>query len=178
MASLVIQVVKNLPAMQETLVQSLGREDPLEKGMATPSIVLVWRIPWTEEPGGLQSTGSQNLTELKLFHFHKKRKRQHRNTAEEHGVFLLSYNYFNVVQLQFFFSLRWVLFASYLIIFPDSMSWECFSVCFHLKGFLFYLSQWDAVCWELILVWGFFFHLKYMYLQLTQHCLLVMPSFS
>ena len=56
-------VVKNLPAMQETqkmLVRSLGREDPLEKGMATHSSILAWRIPWTEEPGGLQSMGSQN----------------------------------------------------------------------------------------------------------------------
>ena len=48
-------MVKNLPAMQETLVQSLSREDPLEKGMATHSTILAWRIPWTEEPGRLQS---------------------------------------------------------------------------------------------------------------------------
>ena len=49
----VAQMVKNLPAMQETWVQSLGREDPLEKGMVTYSRILAWRIPWTEEPGGL-----------------------------------------------------------------------------------------------------------------------------
>ena len=55
------QLVKNLPAMQETWVQSLGWEDPLEKGKATHSSILVWRIPWTEEPGGLQSTGSQRV---------------------------------------------------------------------------------------------------------------------
>ena len=54
-ASLVAQILKNLPAMQETQVQSLGREDPLEKGMATHSSILAWRIPWTELPGGLQS---------------------------------------------------------------------------------------------------------------------------
>ena len=54
-ASLVTQMVKNLPAVQETQVQSLGREDPLEKGMATHSSVLAWEIPWTEETGGLQS---------------------------------------------------------------------------------------------------------------------------
>ena len=54
------QIVKNLPAMQETWVQSLGREDPLEKGMATHFSVLAWRIPWTEETGGLQSMGSQS----------------------------------------------------------------------------------------------------------------------
>ena len=56
------QMVKNLPAMQETQVQSLGQEDPLEKGMATRSSILAWRIPRTEEPGGLQSMGSQTVT--------------------------------------------------------------------------------------------------------------------
>ena len=56
--SLVAQKVKNLPAMQEKRVQSLGWEDPLEKGMATHSTILAWRIPWTVEPGGLQSVGS------------------------------------------------------------------------------------------------------------------------
>ena len=59
---LVTQVVKNLPAMQESQVQSLGGEDPLEKGMATHSSIVAWRIPWTEEPGGLQSTGSHRVT--------------------------------------------------------------------------------------------------------------------
>ena len=52
-ASLIAQLVKNLPAIQETLVQSLGWEDPPEKGMATHSSILAWRIPWTEKPGGL-----------------------------------------------------------------------------------------------------------------------------
>ena len=52
-------VVKNLPAMQETWVQSLGWDDPLEKEMATHSSILAWKIPWAEEPGGLQSMGSQ-----------------------------------------------------------------------------------------------------------------------
>ena len=52
-------MVKNLPARQETSVQSLGREDPLEKGMPILSSVLAWRIPWTEEPGTLQSMGLQ-----------------------------------------------------------------------------------------------------------------------
>ena len=55
------QMVKNLPMMQETWVWSLGQEDPLEKGMATHSCILAWRIPWTEEPGGLQSMGSQRI---------------------------------------------------------------------------------------------------------------------
>ena len=57
--SLVVQMVKNLPAMWETWVRSLGQEDPLETEMATHSSTLAWRIPWTEEPGGLQSMGSQ-----------------------------------------------------------------------------------------------------------------------
>ena len=55
------QMVKRLPAMQETQVQSLGREDPLEKGLAIHSSILAWRIPWTEEPGGLQFVGSQSV---------------------------------------------------------------------------------------------------------------------
>ena len=56
-ASLVAQMVKKLPAMQETQLQSLGQKDPLKKGVATHSSILTWRIPWTEEPGGLQSMG-------------------------------------------------------------------------------------------------------------------------
>ena len=53
------QMVKNLPAVQETKVRSLGQEDPLEKEMATHSSILAWRVPWAEEPDGLQSMGSQ-----------------------------------------------------------------------------------------------------------------------
>ena len=60
-ASLVAQRLQRLPAVRETRVQSLGREDPLEKGMATHSSMLAWRIPWTEEPGGLQSMGLQRV---------------------------------------------------------------------------------------------------------------------
>ena len=59
--SVVAQIVKNLPAIQETQVQSLSLEDPLEKGVATHSSILAWMIPWTEEPGGLQSLGSQRV---------------------------------------------------------------------------------------------------------------------
>ena len=55
------QTVKNLPAMQETWVRSLGQEDPLEKAMATHSSIVAWRIPWAEEPGGLQCTGFQRV---------------------------------------------------------------------------------------------------------------------
>ena len=58
---LVAQLVKNLPAMWETWVRSLDREDPLEKEMATHSSTLAWRIPWTGKPGGLQSMGSQRV---------------------------------------------------------------------------------------------------------------------
>ena len=60
-ASLVAQLVKNPPAKQDTQVQSLGGKDPLEKEVATHSCILAWRIPWTEEPGGLQSMGSQRV---------------------------------------------------------------------------------------------------------------------
>ena len=60
-SSLVAQAVKNLPAMWETWVQSLGWEDLLEKGMAPHSNILAWRIPWTEKPGRLQSIGSQRI---------------------------------------------------------------------------------------------------------------------
>ena len=66
--SLVAHTVKNLHAMQETQVQSLGREDPLEKGMATLSSIPVWRIPSTEEPSMLQSMGSERWTRLSNSH--------------------------------------------------------------------------------------------------------------
>ena len=59
--SLVAQIVKNLPAVQETQVRSLGGKDPLQKEMANQSSILAWRIPWTEEPDGLQSMGSQRV---------------------------------------------------------------------------------------------------------------------
>ena len=71
MDSLVAQMVKNPPAMQDTWIQCLGQEDPLEKGMATYYSILAWRIPWTEEPGGLQSMGSQrSCTRLSDKHFY------------------------------------------------------------------------------------------------------------
>ena len=61
LASLVAQMVKDLPAMKETQVQSLGQEDPLEEGMASHSSILAWEIPWTEKPGRLQSVGLQGV---------------------------------------------------------------------------------------------------------------------
>ena len=69
-ASLVAQLVKSLPVMQETWVRSLGWEDPLEKEMAAHSSILAWRIPWTEEPGGLQSMGSQESDTTQRLHHH------------------------------------------------------------------------------------------------------------
>ena len=75
-ASLVAQTVKK-PAMQETWVRSLGQEDPLEKGMATHSSILAWRISWTEEPGGLQSVVlqesdmSERLTDTEVKHINR-----------------------------------------------------------------------------------------------------------
>ena len=67
-------------------VRSLGQEDPLEKGMATPSSILVWRIPWTEEPGGLQSRGSQSRTVTEQLSVHPEyciKARQHRKSASK-----------------------------------------------------------------------------------------------
>ena len=58
---MVAQMVKNLPALQQTWAQSLDQEDPLEKGMASHSSIIAWRIPWTEEPGGLQPMESQSI---------------------------------------------------------------------------------------------------------------------
>ena len=68
-APLVAQKVKNLPAVEETQVWSLGQKDPLEKGMAIHSNILAWRIPWMEEPSRLQSMGSQSQTQLSDWHF-------------------------------------------------------------------------------------------------------------
>ena len=65
---LVAQTVKRLPAMWETRVRSLGQEDPLEKEMATHSSILAWRIPWMEEPGGLQSMGLQESDTTEQLH--------------------------------------------------------------------------------------------------------------
>ena len=69
MASLVAQMVKSLPAMQETWVRSLGQEDPLEKEMATHSGTFAWKIPWMEEPGRLQSMGLQRVGHDQRLHF-------------------------------------------------------------------------------------------------------------
>ena len=63
-------MVKHLPTMQETWVLSLGQEDPLEKEMATHSITLAWKIPWTEEPGRLQSVGSQRVDMIEQLYLH------------------------------------------------------------------------------------------------------------
>ena len=70
MASLVTQPVKNPPAMQETWVQSLDWEDPLEKGMGTHSSILAWRIPWTEKPGRLQSIVLQRIRHDRVTNTH------------------------------------------------------------------------------------------------------------
>ena len=75
------QTVKNLPAVQETWVPSLGQEDPLQKEMATHFSILAWRTPWTEEPGGLQSMELQRVVECK---------------ATEFSVFSLSFSHFHL----------------------------------------------------------------------------------
>ena len=74
------QRLKHLPPVRETWVQSLGQEDPWEKEMVTHSSILAWRIPWTEEPGRLQSTGSQRVGHDRAtsFHFHSHYKKSYR----------------------------------------------------------------------------------------------------
>ena len=79
------QTVKNLPAMQKTQLRSLGQEDPLEKGMATHSRILTWRIPWTEEPGGLQSMGLQTVRHDWAINVHTRGKREVQNRSYPHA---------------------------------------------------------------------------------------------
>ena len=71
-----VQMVKTLPAMRETWVRSLGWEDPLKKGMTAHSSILAWRIPWTEEPGGLQSMESPRVRHDQATNFHFSLKNQ------------------------------------------------------------------------------------------------------
>ena len=96
-ASLVAEMIQSPPAVQETWVRSLGWEDPLEKEMPTHSSILAWRIPWTEEPGGLQSMESQSWTQLSDFTFtnkkfkiwkkkHKCRPQKKQSLAYEYGA--------------------------------------------------------------------------------------------
>ena len=82
------QRLKRLPAMQETWVQSLDREDPLEKEMATHPSILAWRIPWMEEPRGLQSLGSQSQTQLSM------RTHMHMRLIHAHHFLFFLKNYF------------------------------------------------------------------------------------
>ena len=89
--SLIAQLVKNLPAMQETQVQYLGWEDPQEKEMATHSSILARRIPWTEEPGRLQSLGSQEVDTT------QRPKHHHYNVATEGTKFLVLHNLTNLI---------------------------------------------------------------------------------
>ena len=94
--SLVAQMVKSPPAMQETRVWSLGQEDPLEEEMATHSSVLAWEIPWTEEPGGLQSMGSQrDTTEQLTFSLHFTSARALHHTSPVMGVITVIYRWGN-----------------------------------------------------------------------------------
>ena len=78
-------MVKNLPAIQETWVQSLSKEDPLEKGMASHSSILLWRIPWTEEPGGLQSIGSQRVGHNRVTFMHSQKTDRNMNIEDDSG---------------------------------------------------------------------------------------------
>ena len=100
--SLVSQRLKHLSTMRETQVQSLGQEDPLEKEMATHSSTLAWRIPWTEEPGGLQSTGvTKSQTQLSdlTFIFQLKKKKPHLcpNQTDLMELFVYAINYNKII---------------------------------------------------------------------------------
>ena len=86
-ASLVAQMVKNLSAVWETQVQSLGQEDPLEKGMTTHSGILAWRIPWTEEPGGLQSIAKRVRHNLATKHTHRSLFKEVRHYHQNKNAF-------------------------------------------------------------------------------------------
>ena len=104
MWALVAQTVKNLPAVQETQVQSLGREDPLEKEMATPSSTVAWKIPWMEENLGYSSWGHKESDTTKQFHFHLGRRPGlipgSRRSDEEGIGYPLQYSWtFHVAQL-------------------------------------------------------------------------------
>ena len=92
-ASLVSQMVKNLPAMQETWIWSLGWEDPLEKGMDTHSSILAWRIPWTGEAGGLQFMGSQRVGHVWV----AKTNSENSEFNYPHSVYLFAYSQFTYV---------------------------------------------------------------------------------
>ena len=81
-----VQLVKNLPAVQEIRVEPLGWEDPLEKGMTTYSSMLAWRIPWTEEPGRLQSMGSQRVGHVLATKEQRRRKNKTRSLTLHHTV--------------------------------------------------------------------------------------------
>ena len=116
-ASLMAQTVKRLPAMQETRAQSLGREDPLEKEMETHSSTLAWKIPWTEEPGGLESMGSQRVrhdwvTSLTLF-WSKAHKSEHwewnqadRSVSLAHSMFSIDFFCFGLFFYLFFLTFK------------------------------------------------------------------------
>ena len=100
-ASQVAQMVKNLPAMRETCVRSLDEEELVEKGMATHSSVLAWRIPWTEEPGGLQSVGRKesDMTGQLTLYFH-------RQCNARKGEVLVSFCIFILIMCSFTSSLK------------------------------------------------------------------------
>ena len=106
-ASLVTQLVKNPPVMQETWVQSLGWEDPLVKGMTTHSSIVSWTIPWTEEPGRLQSTGSQrvrhNWLSLSLFKLTDVKKTIDLHSIPKFGKYRLPHRRQLVPRKQIFF---------------------------------------------------------------------------
>ena len=107
------QTIKNLPAMQETQVWSLGQEDPLEKGIGTHSSILPWRIPWAEIPGGLQSMGSQRVKHnwvTNTFTFKPQKKKEVKHNLEMVNYFLLKFLTTLLSHCIFYTKSKWVWF--------------------------------------------------------------------
>ena len=133
-----------LPTVQETWVQSLGHEDPLEKGMASQSIILAWRIPWTEEPGGQQSMGSQRVRQD--WATKKKKERNHIVTKQRQEILGQGRD------LGHMFKPGWAL--------PNSVAVKSCSTSLDPVGSLVKLKCWDR--WFLNLIcnlfsWGYWY---------------------
>ena len=146
------QTVKRLPTMWETRVQSLGQEDPLEKEMATHSSILAWKIPWTEDPGRIQSVcevAESDTTEQLHFHFHRCWGLPHFwlvGLATNSGVFLNPYSFSNL--LEHITKLKWALWLVNIL-----MNWEGDILWFHgTRGSCAwdlcpkYLFKWLFIC--------------------------------
>ena len=156
MASQVAQWLKNQPAKQETWVQSLGQEDPLEEEMATPSNILSWKIPWREEPGRLQSMKLQNRLELATKQQQKGSYNQEGKLGQHRSLVNVTHTHTSSLSKHIHNTpphLTWRHFQ----LFPSILSLFCLCVCVYLCVFLckclsLYVSSslrtsWNAVDW-------------------------------